>query len=83
VLSRREHDAWRRLVPGQNVVELPNGIDCAPYLKYEAQPARGPASRCAWSTSAGSRRPRALAETIEALALARSNGVAARLVIAG
>src|SRR5260221_363927 len=34
VLSRREQDSWRRLVPEQSVALLPNGIDCAPYLKY-------------------------------------------------
>jgi glycosyltransferase involved in cell wall biosynthesis len=82
VLSRREHDAWRRLVPRQNVIVLPNGIDCAPYLKYKRTPsASGEPLRLVYIGRLAL--AKGLAETIEALALARSNGVAARLVIAG
>src|SRR5262245_26560489 len=34
VLSRREHESWRRLAPRQSVIVLPNGIDCTPYVRY-------------------------------------------------
>ncbi len=82
VLSRREQDSWRRLVPEQSVALLPNGIDCAPYLKYSRRaPAVDEPLRLAYI---GRLAPaKGLTETIEALALARSNGVDARLVIAG
>jgi glycosyltransferase involved in cell wall biosynthesis len=82
VLSRREQDSWRRHVPGQNIALLPNGIDCAPYLKYKRSvPSPGEPLRLVYI---GRLAPgKGLAETVEALALARSTGVAARLVIAG
>lgn len=82
VLSRREQDAWRRRAPGQNVALLPNGIDCTPYLKYRrTAPAPDAPLRLVYigRLAAG----KGLAETIEALALARANGVAASLVVAG
>ena len=82
VLSRREHDSWRRLAPTQNVTVLPNGIECAPYLKYKRSvPPAGEPLRLVYI---GRLAPgKGLGETIEALALARGNGVAARLVVAG
>lgn len=82
VLSRREHESWRRLVPRQNITVLPNGIDCAPYLRYKrSAPAPGEPLRIVYI---GRLVPaKGLTETIEALALARSNGVAVHLVIAG
>jgi glycosyltransferase involved in cell wall biosynthesis len=82
VLSRREHDAWRRLAPGQNVSVLPNGIDSSPYFKHgRAATAPDAPLRIAYigRLAAG----KGLTETIEAIALARANGVATRLVIAG
>lgn len=82
VLSRREHESWRRLAPSQNVSVLPNGIDCTPYLKYNRSlPPAGEPLRLVYIGRLAS--GKGLTETIEALALARSNGVAARLVIAG
>src|SRR4051812_44824039 len=82
VLSRREHESWRRLVPGQNITVLPNGIDCAPYLRYKRSvPAPGEPLRIVYI---GRLVPaKGLTETIEALALARGNGVPVRLLIAG
>jgi len=82
VLSRQEHDSWRRLAPGQNITVLPNGIDCTPYLRYKRSvPPAGEPLRLVYI---GRLAPaKGLIETIEAMALARSNGIAARLVIAG
>ena len=82
VLSKREQDSWRRHAPQQNILLLPNGIDCAPYLRHSRRlPANGDPLRLVYlgRLAAG----KGLTETIEALALARSNGVAANLVIAG
>lgn len=82
VLSRCEQEAWRRLAPRQTVALLPNGIDCAPFRKYKRSvPAAGEPLRLAY---VGRLAPgKGLAETIEAVAIARANGVAATLVIAG
>ena len=82
VLSQQEQEAWRRLAPGQHVALLPNGIDCTPYLKYKRNlPNPDAPVRLIYigRLAAG----KGLTETIEALALARGNGVAARLVIVG
>lgn len=82
VLSQCEQDAWRRLAPGQHVALLPNGIDCTPYRKYNRSlPPAGEPLRLVYIGRLAF--GKGLTETIEALALARSNGVAARLVIAG
>jgi len=82
VLSSRERDTWQRLAPEQRVALLPNGIDCTPYLARDrATPAAGEPLCLAYI---GRLAPgKGLTETIQALALARANGVAARLVIAG
>ncbi|HUQ26937.1 MAG TPA: glycosyltransferase family 4 protein [Burkholderiales bacterium] len=82
VLSRREQDAWHRLAPDQHVSLLPNGIDCTPYLKYNrSMPPAGAPLRLVYIGRLAS--GKGLTETIEAMALARSNGVAAHLTIAG
>jgi glycosyltransferase involved in cell wall biosynthesis len=82
VLSQQEQQAWRRVAPEQYVTLLPNGIDCTPYLKYKRSvPAAGEPLRLVYI---GRLAPgKGLTETIEALALARSNGVAAHLTIVG
>ena len=79
VLSRREADAWPARPPGLHVV--PNGIDCAPYLRQNRSgDSRGPLRLI----YVGRLAPRkGLLESIEALRLAREWGIAARLVIAG
>jgi len=82
VLSSIELEAWRRLAPGQNIVVLPNGIDCAPYARRErvARTAGEPLRLVYVGRLVGAK---GLEETIEGLRLARSRGVQARLVIAG
>jgi len=86
VLSRAQLEAFRRAAPGQAVEIVPNGIDCTPYLRCNR--AAAPSDKCADAPlrliyvgrlAAG----KGLLETIEALRLARSRGVNARLVIAG
>jgi len=82
VLSRREQESWRRLVPGQNVALLPNGIDCTPYFRHRRRTPK--ADEPLLLAYIGRLAPaKGLTETIEAIALARSNGIAVRLVIAG
>ena len=82
VLSREQLDAFNRAAPGQAIEIVPNGIDGAPYLRY---------NRAATEADAPLRLiyigrlvpGKGLLETIEGLRLARSQGVNARLVIAG
>ena len=82
VLSLAQLEAFRASAPAQTVELVPNGIDCAPYLRHDrAAPDAGTALRLIY---VGRLVPgKGLLETIEALRLARSRGVAARLVIAG
>jgi glycosyltransferase involved in cell wall biosynthesis len=82
VLSSIELEAWRRLAPGQNVVVLPNGIDCAPYGRLARAPrsAGDPLHLVYIGRLVGAK---GIEETIEGLRLARSRGVDARLTLAG
>jgi glycosyltransferase involved in cell wall biosynthesis len=82
VLSRAQHDAFRARLPGHAVEVVPNGIDCAPYKRYNrAAPDPGAPLRLIYI---GRLAPaKGLLETIEGLRLARTSGVAARLVLAG
>jgi glycosyltransferase involved in cell wall biosynthesis len=82
VLSREQLGAFRAAAPAQAVELVPNGIDCGPYSRYNrAAPELGAPLRLIY---VGRVVPgKGLLETIEGLRLARSRGVAARLVIAG
>jgi glycosyltransferase involved in cell wall biosynthesis len=82
VLSRAQLEAFRARLPRQAVDVVPNGIDCAPYTRYNrAAPDPQAALRLIYI---GRLVPaKGLLETIEALRMARSRGVAARLVLAG
>jgi glycosyltransferase involved in cell wall biosynthesis len=82
VLSRAQLGAFRAAAPAQAVELVPNGIDCGPYLRYNrAAPEPGAPLRLIYI---GRLVPgKGLLETIEGLRLARSRGIAARLVIAG
>lgn len=82
VLSREQLDAVRAAAPEQSVELVPNGIDCAPYLRQNRAAADADAPlRLIYigRLVAG----KGLLETIEAMRIARSKGVGARLVIAG
>lgn len=79
VLSHGEAGAWPGRPPALQVV--PNGIDCAPYLR---QPRATEASGPLRLIYVGRLAPRkGLLESVEALRLARARGIAARLVVAG
>jgi len=82
VLSREQLGAFRAAAPAQAVELVPNGIDCGPYLRYNrAAPEPGAPLRLIY---VGRLVPgKGLLETVEGLRLARSRGIAARLVIAG
>lgn len=82
VLSREQLDAFNRAAPGQAIEIVPNGIDCAPYLRYNRAAAEaGAPLRLIYI---GRLVPgKGLLETLEGLRLARSQGINARLVVAG
>jgi glycosyltransferase involved in cell wall biosynthesis len=82
VLASAELEAYRAFVPEQNIVPLPNGIDPAPYSRYNRPPV-DPAAPLKIAYVGRLAREKGLFETIEALRLLRFRGVATRLVIAG
>lgn len=82
VLSREQLEALRRAAPAQAIEIVPNGIDCAPYVRYN-RPAPEPGAPLRLIYIGRLVPGKGLLETIEGLRLARSQGVSARLVIAG
>jgi glycosyltransferase involved in cell wall biosynthesis len=82
VLSEREAQAWRARGAAPALHVVPNGIDCAPFLRQN-RAAPDPAAPLKL-IYVGRLAPRkGLLESLGALRLARSRGVAARLVVAG
>jgi len=82
VLAYCELDAYRRFVPGQRVVLLPNSIDCVPYARLEReQSIPGGPLRLVYIGRLA--REKGLYEALRALALARGQGANVRLAIAG
>jgi len=79
VLARCERDELRELLPQQNVVLVPNAIDCEPFLQPRAR-TEGPLKLFHIGRLVNTK---GAFETVHALALARSRGVDATLVIAG
>jgi glycosyltransferase involved in cell wall biosynthesis len=79
VLSHAEMKIYEDFVPGQNVAVVPNGIDPAPYLKYNRRPAE-PAAPLKLLYIGRLAPRKGLSETIEALAMM---GVRPQLIIAG
>ena len=82
VLSREELEAYQDFIPGQNVAVVPNGIDPAPYLKYNRRPT-DPAAPLKLLYIGRLVPGKGLTETIEALSLAKEQGVKAQIIIAG
>jgi glycosyltransferase involved in cell wall biosynthesis len=82
VLARVELEAYRAFVPAQDVVALPNGIDCRAYASVPmvcSDPGRP--LRLVYIGRIA--REKGLYETLQGLRLARELGVDASLVIAG
>ena len=82
VLAQVELRAYREFLPGQEVVSLPNGIDCRPYsgVPTVLSDASHPLQVVYIGRVA---REKGLYETLQGLRLAHELGVDARLVIAG
>ena len=81
-LGRWEVDEIRALAPEQNVVLVPNAIDCAPFLQLR-RPAAQAKAPLRLVHIGRLIRAKGVFEAVEGLALARQQGVAAHLVIAG
>jgi glycosyltransferase involved in cell wall biosynthesis len=82
VISRRELDAVSQLAPQQNIRFVPNAIDAAGLLAQRRAPS-DPAAPLRLLYVGRLVRDKGLFELVQGLALARSRGVAAQLVIAG
>ncbi len=82
VLSRAELAEYRELLPGKNVLQLPNGIDLAPYQGRGAprKSAGGPLRAIYLGRLAPGK---GLSEILDAFARLKQDRLAARLVIAG
>jgi glycosyltransferase involved in cell wall biosynthesis len=78
VLSRCELDALQRLLPRQNILLVPNAIDCTPFLRPRA--AGGPLRLFHIGRLVATK---GAFETVQALARVRELGVDATLTIAG
>ena len=82
VLARCELDAYREFLPDREIVLLPNGVDCAPFLPVPI--VRAGRDRPLSLVYIGRvAREKGLHETLMGIRLAAELGVDARLVIAG
>jgi glycosyltransferase involved in cell wall biosynthesis len=82
VLSRAELAEYRSMLGGENVLLLPNGIDCAPYLRH-SRPAADPAAPLKLIYVGRLAPCKGLTEILDAFLLLKRDNVAAHLVIAG
>jgi len=82
LLAQVELDAYRIFVPGQRLVRLPNGIDCAPFSRVPTVSSH-PEQPLRLLYVGRVAREKGLYETLQGLRLAHELGVDARLVIAG
>jgi len=73
--------AYRRFVPGQEVVLLPNGIDCRPFNSVPTVTSHGGPLRLTYIGRLA--REKGLYETLQAVRLAQELGADCRFVIAG
>ncbi|HEY8249904.1 MAG TPA: glycosyltransferase family 4 protein [Burkholderiales bacterium] len=82
VLSRCELEETRAIVPEQSVALVPNAIDCTPFQRHR-RPAPDPRAPLGLIHIGRLVKEKGVFEMVEGLALARRQGVAASLVIAG
>lgn len=82
VLAQCELEAYRDFVPEQNVVALPNGIDCRPYGAIPTVES-APTQPLRLVYIGRIAREKGLYETLQGMRLAHELGVDARLVVAG
>ncbi len=82
VLAQVELRAYREFLPGQEVVALPNGIDCRPYGGVPTVRS-GPNHPLQLVYVGRIAREKGLYETLQGLRLAHELGVDVRLVVAG
>jgi glycosyltransferase involved in cell wall biosynthesis len=82
VLAQHELRAYRRFVPTQHVLALPNSVDCALYAAL-ARVRRTPGEPLQLLYIGRLAREKGLYETLEALTVARARGIAACLIVAG
>lgn len=83
VLASGELAAYREFVPGQRILAMPNGIDFDACRARRARPPRRRDAPFQLLYVGRLARGKGLAETFEALALARRGGVSAELTVAG
>jgi glycosyltransferase involved in cell wall biosynthesis len=82
VLAQVELEAYRRFVPGQQVLAIPNGIDCTPYARIpRMRPEATAPLRLLYIGRLA--KGKGLCELLQALKLAHAQAAKARLVIAG
>lgn len=82
VLAQTELEAYRRFVPGQQVLMLPNAIDCAPYARVtRSRP--NPAQPLRLAYVGRLIRSKGLYEAVQAMSIAKAHSIKATLVIAG
>jgi glycosyltransferase involved in cell wall biosynthesis len=82
VLAKVELDAYRAFVPGQRVVVVPNGIDCAPYSRVPTVRSRAEHPlRLVYIGRLA--REKGLYETLQGMRIARELGVDVHLVLGG
>src|SRR6202158_2723842 len=82
VLAQCELEAYREFVPEQQVVALPNGIDCRPFARFPTVQS-ATEQPLPFVYLRGEAREKGLYEMLQGLRLAHELGVDARLVIAG
>ena len=82
VLAQAELEAYRRFVPGQQVLTVPNAIDCGPYARV-SRSRSDPAQPLKLAYVGRLIRSKGLYEVVQAMSIVRAHGIKARLVIAG
>lgn len=82
VLAQAELEAYRRLVPAQRVLALPNAIDCAPYARV-SRSRSDPAQPLKLAYVGRLIRSKGLYEVVQAMRIAKAHRIKASLMIAG